>query len=72
MVVVFSPPPPYHNLYINRVILAITQVSEMNWFVFIVMTLIFIPILFTVDWDDKKDPRLDEMWMYEDDVEEAE
>jgi len=45
-----------------------------NWFVFMVCTIIFIPILLNIDWSPPKrrrrSPRLDEMWMYEDDLEE--
>lgn len=44
----------------------------MNIWLLIVLLILFLPILFNVNWDSDEDEELDLFWMLEDDAEEAE
>ena len=44
----------------------------MNVWLFIILMVVFLFVLLSVDWNSNYEPRLDEMWMLEDDAEEAE
>jgi hypothetical protein len=44
----------------------------MNIWLLIALLILFLPILFNINWDSDEDEELDVFWMLEDDAKEAE